>query len=241
MGDKVTINVEPREVHGKKVEQLRKNGIIPGTVYGAGIDPVSVQMNGRELIKAVKEAGRHTPVHLTGSKKRIAMIKDIDIHPVRHEIRHVSFHAVRADEPVVTGVPIRLVGEGESVAEKNGLVILQALEEIEIRALPMELPEALEISIVNLTDAGDRVIVGEIKLPEGVEIVERKDNRQDDEGEERPSIMDLVIASVYEPAALEAANEAVAGEAESAEAGEVEAKQGGEAEPSSDGKTESTK
>ena len=230
MGDKITLKVEPREVHGKKVAKLREGGLVPAVVYGAGIEASSVQVNEGEAIKVVKAAGRHTPIYLTGSKKRIAMIKDIDMHPVKHTIRHISFHAVKADEPVDVAIPIRLIGEGESVAERNGLVILQALEQIEIRALPMELPDALEISIVDLAEAGDRVSVGDIKLPEGVEILERKDSRLDEEDEEeQPSMMDLVIASVYEPAALEAANEAAAGDAESAEAGEVEAEQGSEA------------
>ena len=215
MGDKITLKIETRDVHGKKVARLRQEGLVPGVVYGAGIEPMSVQAPSGEVARVVKAAGRHTPVQLTGSKKRIAMIKDVDRDPVKHVIRHVSFHAVRADEPVQAEVPIRLVGEGESVAEKNGLVILQALEQLEVKALPMELPEALEVSIVELADAGDRVTVADIVLPEGVEIVDNDDGRADeDEDEERQTVMDLVIASVYEPSALQAANEAAAGSAE---------------------------
>lgn len=228
MGDKITLTIQERELHGKKLAGLRKQGLVPGVVYGADMEAMSVQAVEGELVKVVKAAGRHTPVQLAGKKRRIAMIKDVDRDPVKHTIRHISFHAVRADEPVTAEVPIRLVGEGESVAEKNGLVILQALEQIEVKALPMELPEALEVSIVELAEAGDRVTVGDITVPVGVEIVDNDDGRADDEGEERQTVMDLVVASVYEPSALQAANDAAGGDAEEADADAVASENGSE-------------
>ena len=231
MGDKITLKIEAREVHGKKLGQIRKEGLVPGVVYGAGIDAISVQAIESDVLKVVKKAGQHTPVQLVGKKRRIAMIKNVDRDPVKNTIRHISFHAVRADEPVEAEVPIRLVGEGESVAERNGLVILQAIEKLEVKALPLELPEALEVSIVDLAEAGDRIVVGDINIPEGVEIVDNDDGRaDDDEDEERQSITDLVVASVYEPSALQAANDAAGGDAETADADDVEAEQGAEEE-----------
>lgn len=230
MGDKISLKVDPREVHGKKVKTLRRQGLTPGVVYGPDMEATPIQADEVEVRKVVAKAGRHTPVNLTGSKRRIAMIKSVDIDPARHgHIRHVAFHAVKADEPVVAEVPIRLVGEGESAAEKAGLIVLQALDHIEVKALPMDLPEALEVSILDLAENGDRVTIGDIKLPAGVEIVERDDGREDeqaDEDEEKQTIMDLVIANVYEPSALAAANEAAGGDAEDESA--VEAENGGE-------------
>ena len=229
MGDKITLTIQERELHGKKLAGLRKQGLVPGVVYGADMEAMSVQAVEGELVKVVKAAGRHTPVQLAGKKRRIAMIKDVDRDPVKHTIRHISFHAVRADEPVTAEVPIRLVGEGESVVEKNGLVILQALEQIEVKALPMELPEALEVSIVELAEAGDRVTVGDITVPAGVEIVDNDDGRADDDDEEeRQTVMDLVIANVYEPSALQAANDAAGGDAEEADADAVASENGSE-------------
>ena len=228
MGDKITLTIQERELHGKKLSDLRKQGLVPGVVYGADMEAVSIQAAEGEIAKVVKAAGRHTPVQLTGKKRRIAMIKDVDRDPVKHTIRHVSFHAVRADEPVTAEVPIRLLGEGESVAERNGLVILQALEQIEVKALPMELPEALEVSIVDLAEAGDRVTVGDITVPSGVEVVDNDDGRADDEDEERQTVMNLVVASVYEPGALQAANDAVGGDAEEVIADAVDAENSSE-------------
>ena len=227
MGDKVSLKIEARELQGKKVKTLRKQGLTPGVVYGADMEPLAVQADAQEVRKAVNEAGKHTPIHLTGAKRRIAMIKDIDFDPTKHGVvRHIAFHAVDANEPVVTNVSIRLVGEGESEAEKAGLIVLQALDKIEIRALPMELPEALEVSILGLKEPGDRVTVADITLPEGVEIMERDDGKAEDDDEERPKITDLMVASVWEPAALQAANEAAAGDA--VDEADVEVADGGE-------------
>lgn len=227
MGDKITLKLDERELRGKKVGQIRRDGYTPGVVYGAGIEPLTIQAPYNVMAKAFQEAGKHTPVHLTiGNKKKIAMIKDVDVDPVKHRIRHVSFHAVKQNEPVVAEVPIRLVGEGESEAEKAGLVVLQALERIEVKALPMDLPEAIEVSIVDLKEAGERVTLAEATLPAGVEFVEHDSGHNDNPDEETQTVSDLVVASVYEPAALQAANEAAGGDAEAGDEAAVEAEQG---------------
>lgn len=237
MGNKIELTLEERTVHGKKVAALRKNAIVPAVVYGPGMHPVSVQAPHNVLQKIIQQAGTHTPVHLAiGGKKRIAMIKDVEFDVVKHTVNHVSFHAVKANEPVTAEVPIHLTGVGESEAEKAGLVVLQALEKLEVKALPMDLPEALEVSITNLTEPNDHVTVADITLPENVEIVDHVADPNADEDAEQHSVKELVVASVYEPSALQAANEAAGGDADDASAEDVEAEQGGDDEeaPSAD-------
>lgn len=214
MGDKLTLKLDERAVHGKKVAKLRNEGIIPAVVYGPGVEPVSVQIDNSTFTKVYRQAGTYTPVHLTiGTKKRIAMIKDVDRDPVKGAVRHVSFHAVNANEPVTAEVPIHLMGEGESEAEKNGLIILQALDKIEVKALPMDLPEAIEISTVNMKEAGDKVTLADATLAEGVEFVEHDSGHGDETEEEKSHVTDLMVASAWEPSALQAANESAAGDA----------------------------
>lgn len=226
MGDKVNLTLDTRTEQGKKVAGLRKRGLVPGVVYGHGLDPILVQSEYNVLEKVVREAGRHTPVYMTvDGKQRITMIKDIDRDPVKSRIRHVSFHAVKADEAVTAEVPIRLMGEGESEAEKAGLIVLQAIEEVEIKAKPADLPDALEVSIVNLATTEDKLTLGDITLPKGVEYA---DAEQD---------LELVIANVYEPAALQAANEAAGGDAE--DESEVVAENGSEGETPEPGEEKS--
>lgn len=225
MGDKVTIALKGRTEQGKKAAVLRKQGLVPGIIYGHGFDPMMVQSEYNVIEKVVREAGKHTPVYVTiDGKKKITMIKDIDRDPVKSRIRHVSFHAVKADEVVTAEVPIRLVGEGESAAEKAGLIVLQAIDIIEIKAKPADLPEALEISIVDLATNEDKLTLADITLPKGVEFA---DAEQD---------LELVLVNVYEPAALQAANEAAGGDAE--DESEVEAENGAEEAPAEAEKTE---
>ena len=217
MGDKITLTLSPRTDQGKKVVRLRKQGIVPGVIYGQGFEPILVQSDYGTLDKVVREAGRHTPVIVTvDGKKKTTLIKDIDRDPVKSRIRNVSFHAVKANEHVVTEVSIELEGVSESEAERAGLIVLQTIETVEVKAKPADLPSVLTISAKGLTKEGDRLTLRDIVLPEGVEFA---DNEQD---------LDLVVANVYEPAALEAANEAASGKATS-EAPEEEESESAEA------------
>lgn len=212
MGDKINLKLDVRELQGKKVVKLRKEGLVPGVIYGHGFDPILVQSEYNVVEKVVREAGKHTPVHVTiDAKKKIALIKDIERDPVKARIKHVSFHAVKASDVVTAEVPIHLVGQGESAAEKAGLIVLQAIETVEVKAKPADLPDALEVSIVELTTDEDKITLAEVTLPEGVEYADAEQS------------LELVVANVYEPAALEAANEAAAGDAEDPSAAEVEA------------------
>ena len=231
MGDKINLKLDLRTLQGKKVKQLRKEGIIPAVVYGPGFEPVNVQAALNVMDKVIREAGKHTPVHLTiNDKKEIAMIKDVESDPVKGITRHVSFHAVKQNEPVNAEVPIRLIGEGESEAEKAGLIVLQALDRIEVRALPLSLPDVLEVSIADLKEAGEQITLGDIVLPKDVHFVEHVTGHEEAD-EEAPKLTDLVVASVYEPAALEAANDAAAGDATLDS--EVEADNGGDSDQTS--------
>lgn len=239
MGDKISLSLEERTVQGKKVERLRREGIVPTIIYGNGVSPLNTQAPHNILEKVVYAAGTHTPVHLTvGAKKRIAMIKDVDWNVVKHKLNHVSFHVVNQNEPVIAEVPVRLEGEGESEAERAGYVVLQSLERLEVKALPMDLPDALEISISTLKEVGDRLLVADITLPKGVEIVDNYSGSEEEE--DRNKITDLVVASVYEPSALAAANDAVGGDAE-ADAGEVESDNGGDEAAAEDAKADESK
>jgi len=194
---------ERAQVGGKKAAQLLRDGFIPSVVYGGHDEPRATQSPTVETTKVARAAGKHTPVHITiGNKKTLAIIKDIDIDPVKRHIRHVAFHTVHKNDMITTEVPIVLTGVGESAAERAGLVVLQAIEKIEVKAIPANLPESLEISIVTLESSDDKITLEDVTLPTGVEFA---DVDQD---------MSLVVANVYEPSALQAANDAAGGDAE---------------------------
>jgi len=213
----ISLKLDERTVEGKKVAKLRDSGFIPSVVYGGQDKPILSQSPEVETTKLVHAVGKHTPVNLMiGGKKKLAIIKSIDFDPVKHLLRHVAFHTINQDDIITTEVPIVLIGQGESEAERIGLVVLQALEHIAIKAKPADLPESFELSIAGLSSTEDKLTIGDIKLPVGVEF---DDVDQD---------MELVIANVYEPSALQAANEAAGGDAEPEDVAEVEVENGEE-------------
>ena len=206
----ISLKLDERTAEGKKLAKLRESGFIPSVIYGGHDQPIMTQSKQVETTKIVHIAGRHTPITLNiDGKKKLAIIKSIDMDPVKHVLRHIAFHTIKQSDVITTEVPIVLVGIGESEAERVGLVILQAIEHIEIKAKPADLPESLELSIINLETTEDKISVSDIKLPEGVEFA---DVDQD---------LELVIANVYEPSALQAANEAAGGDAEEEDEVEV--------------------
>lgn len=213
----ISLKLDARTAVGKQVAKLRMTGMVPSVVYGGSAEPISTQSPIVETTKVAHTAGKHSPVDLTiDGKKTLAIIKSIDMDPVRHTLRHVAFHTIKSDEKIVTQVPIILIGLGESAAERAGLIVLQAIEHIEVRAIPANLPESIEMSIIELATDEDKLTIADVKLPTGVEFA---DHEQD---------MDLVIANVYEPSALQASNDAAGGDAEP-EAAEDVASENGEA------------
>jgi len=201
--NEISLTLDERATLGKRVAKLRQEGMVPSVVYGGKAEPLATQSPVVETTKVARAAGKHTPVHLTvGGKKKLAIIKNIDVDPVKHAVRHVAFHTIKQNEALVTEVPIMLAGMGESEAEKAGLVVLQAIEKVEIKALPANLPEALELSVADLATTEDKLTLADVTLPEGVEFA---DHEQD---------TSLVVANVYEPSALQAANDAAGGDAD---------------------------
>lgn len=212
MGEKVELTVETRDVTGKKVASLRRDGYVPAVVYGHDFPAQSVMAEAVPMTKAVRTAGKHHPIELEiGGAKRLAMIKTTDFDPVKHGLRHVAFHVVKQNEEVETEVPVVVVGAGETPAEKAGLVVLTGIDAVEVKALPNSLPDQLEVPGEKLVEVSDHLTVADITPVKGVTIL---------------SDPEQVIATAYEPSALQAANEAAGGDAEVGDEAEVEAEEG---------------
>jgi len=214
MSERVEFKLLKRDLIGKKVRALRASGVIPGVAYGAGEKPVNIQANELDLEKLINQVGTSTPVDLDiEGKKHLAIIKNIDRNVVSSKLYNVEFQLVSADEAIETEVPIRLVGQGESPAERAGLVVMQVLDTLELSAKPADMIPALEIDIRVLESLEDSISVSDLSLPKGVEFADKEIDQN------------LAIVNVYDPAELEAANEAVGGDA--TDETEVEAEKGG--------------
>lgn len=157
------LKVDLREKTGRKVRALRASGIIPANVFGRGIESYSIQVSSDDFLKVYKEAGETSIIELTVDKKtHPVLISNIQTDPVTDEILHVDFKQVDLTQKVSATVPVRLLGE--SPAEKSSLgVVVQQIDEVDVEALPMDLPEHFEIDITALENVGDAIHIKDLK------------------------------------------------------------------------------
>jgi large subunit ribosomal protein L25 len=157
-----------RPLGSRAVRRLRREGKIPGVIYGHGTDPVPIAVVARELRVALNtDAGANQLLSLdTGSGTFLTIAREMQRHPVAQTVTHVDFVIVRRDEVISADVPITLIGEALEVHHGDGLVEQQMFT-LPIRALPGAIPTVLEVDITDLT-IGGQLRVSDIALPEGV-------------------------------------------------------------------------
>src|SRR3989344_287294 len=190
--------VEKRKLVGKKVKKLRKEGLLPANLYGKGVKSLSVQVPYKEFEKIYKEAGETGIVDVqVDGDIRPSLIHNLQQDYYNHKILHVDFFQVNLKEKVKTTVKIITVGEPKAVADKLGL-LEQPLAEVEIEALPTDLPENIEVNVEPLAELDAQITVGEIKAPEGVTILT-------DPSQVVAKIGSLISKEAAEQAAAEAA------------------------------------
>ncbi len=149
-------------------KRLRGEGKVPGVVYGHGAAPVAVAVDGRELRHALNtEAGVNVVLNLTiDGRAHLTMARVLQRHPVRHNVTHVDFQIVKADEVVSAEVTVNLTGEAVAVHRADG-VIEQAMFALTVQATPGRIPSHIDIDISGLT-VGESIRIGDVSLPAGV-------------------------------------------------------------------------
>lgn len=206
----LTLELQKRTVTGKRVKDLRKEGIIPAVIHDHGKASVVVMGEYQDIFKTWQEAGKHQPVHLKADgKDYTAIIKSVTFDPRYNAMTHVVFNAVKANEKVTTEVPIHVKldeGNDATPAERAGLLVIHNLTMVEIEAVATKLPDALEFNGEKLVAVGDHATVADLVVPSGVMV--KTDENQ-------------TIASVFEPSAVAAANDAAGGDAEAEDQGNV--------------------
>jgi large subunit ribosomal protein L25 len=169
-GERIRLEVQEREQRGTRVSRrLRKDGIIPGVLYGRGNKPHPICVPERELRRVLTgDHGLHAilDVVLEGQKSTHASIlKDYQVDPIRGKIEHFDLQEVRLDQPIQSAVVIELIGE--SVGTKAGGVLSQVNREVRVEALPMEMPDRLELDI-SAMEIGDTLRLSDLPAREGV-------------------------------------------------------------------------
>lgn len=167
--------LKEREIVGKGLGALRQEGLVPGVIHNHGAESLHVVIPGAELTRVYREAGKHHPLNLTvGDQKFLALIKDMQVNPVKRRPEHVVFQAIRQDEKVEAEIPIRL--EGEIPAEKVGLMVLHQLDTVQVEALPKNLPDELVVDATKLVELHDKLTIEDLSVPAGVTILTEADH-----------------------------------------------------------------
>jgi len=174
MSNQHSIVAEFREDVGKGASRrLRRQGKVPAIIYGGHRDPVALTLQQTELLHEAEQESFFASVieiRVGDDITQQAVVRDMHRHPYKPSIMHVDFMRVSADEALTIAVPIHFIGEEKSPAGKaSGVVIQHHMTDVEIEALPKDLPEFLSVDLSSM-DVGDAVMLSEIILPEGVTI-----------------------------------------------------------------------
>lgn len=167
-----TLAVTPRELTGKKVHRLRKQGFVPAVLYGYGVKPTNMQVSARDFEAMYKAAGKTTLVALTAENGRSVQVfvQEVQRHPISKVPLHIDFHAVNLLLEITTEVPVVLTGEPVAVHNNVG-VLLHGLDTVSVRALPADLPHQLDISVEDLAEVDQALHVSDLPTDGNYEIV----------------------------------------------------------------------
>lgn len=171
------LTVERREIIGKKTKQLRRQELVPAVVYGHRVDAESIQVPRKDLERVYLRAGSNSLIDLKigeGGAARKVFIHNVQRNPVTHGLTHVDFLAVNLREEMTTSVPLVLTGESPAVERGEG-ILLQALDHVQVRALPMDLPSTLEVDISGLEELDQAIHVSDLQVPANVALLTPED------------------------------------------------------------------
>jgi large subunit ribosomal protein L25 len=214
------LNVETRQVMGKKVAQLRRGGVLPANLYGHGLESVAVQAPREDIEKTLKAASANEVLDLkiAGEKdSRPVVIQRIQRHPLNSGVLHLDFYQVSLRQKMRADVPLVIVGQSDAIETYNG-VLVQAIESVHVEALPLDLPSRIEVDISPLTELEMSIHVRDLPVPSNVMLL------TDEE---------VVVAKVAAPRIAQELEEEEAAAAAAAEE-EAEAAEGEEAEPTAE-------
>ncbi len=205
------LNVNPREVLGKKVRALRRRGMTPANIYGHNVQSRSIQISTEELKHVLRSAGRNEIVYLQldGDEPRPTFVRDVQRNPVSDVILHVDFLQISLREKVRLEVPLHLVGLAPAVDTFGG-ILMHGLDHVTVEALPTEVPSFIEVDVSGLEAIDQALHVADLPVPEGVTMLTDPDQ---------------VVAKVAPPAVevvVEEEEEVVEGEEAAAEEGAAE-------------------
>ena len=176
--DVATVKLDRRTVTGKKVRQLRRQGLIPVHVYGAGIEPANLQVDDRTLNRLLLQIGSNIPVSVVyedQDEENICFVREVQRNPVTESVIHVDFLKVDVSRTVSTEVPLAIIGIAPAVIQMAG-TLLQNVQSLLIEALPMDMPAEVPLDVSGLVDFDVSVSVRDVQVPGNVIVLNDPDD-----------------------------------------------------------------
>lgn len=206
------LNATERTERGKQLAALRSRGVLPAVVYGPKEEAMSISISRSEFEKAFKEAGESTVLMLSGvGGDKEVLVQDVAHDPVLGTPLHVDFYAIEKGKKVSVHVPLVFVGEAPAV--KKGAVLTKALHELEIEAMPKDLPHEIAVDVSGLVEIDDAVTVADISVPANITVLNAPDetvvvaSAVEEEPEEAAAPVDMSAIEVEEKGKKEAEDE----------------------------------
>jgi len=165
MAEKITLAATKRELLGRKIKKLRKKGMVPANVFGSHIPSVALTLKFDEFRKVYEEAGESSIVYLSidgETKQRPVLIRPPQLHPTTRLPLHVDLRQVNLKEKIKTMIDLVLVGEAP--AQTQGALIITLKDQVEVEALPTDLPEQIEVDISKLENFEDSILAKDLKI-----------------------------------------------------------------------------
>lgn len=160
-----TLTVKPRKLFGRKVKSLRRTGVVPGNVFGKKTTSTAIQFDGKVFKTLYSKAGETGLINLTieGEKTaRPVLVSGYQVDAVSNDLQHVDFHQVDLKQKVTATIPLKFVGEAPAAA--SGFVVDTLKNEVEVEALPTDLPESIEVDLSTMVNVGDVIHASDLKI-----------------------------------------------------------------------------
>lgn len=156
----------------KAARALRHQGVIPGVIYGHGVENLPISVDEKAFIKVFRQVGETTlfDLAINGQAPVKVLIQEVQRHPVSGIFQHVDFHQVRMDEKLEVDIPVKFVGESPAVKEL-GAILVRVVNELHVKCLPNDLVHEIEVDLSSLAKLNDDITLKQIKLPKGIEVV----------------------------------------------------------------------
>ena len=170
--EKYVLEAKKREVIGKQVKALRREGFLPAVIYGSGIEPIPLTLNTKEVHQTLGKIGANTLITLMiGKKEYLALVRDTQREVIKRNILHIDFQAVSLEETITSTVPVMVIGEAPAIKEMNALLVT-GLDFLQIEAKAKDLPDTIRVDVSELIEIGDNILVKDIIISGDVTILD---------------------------------------------------------------------